>query len=85
MCRECAGRRAVLSLATFGTLAGSRIDAEPWLYAVQICANCVVFDHGACPMTVATLRTGNPCNVFQDGIVDCCEDTGGLLCPGRTM
>lgn len=75
----------VASVTAFGTLAGDRIDAEPWLYSVQICSNCVVVDHGACPMTVGTLRAGNPCNVFQDGIVDCCEDTGGLLCPGRTM
>jgi hypothetical protein len=80
------GSATVLATVTaFGTLGGDRIDAEPWLFSVQICSNCVVVDHGACPMTVQMVRNGNACNVFQDGIVDCCEDTGGLLCPGRTM
>ena len=28
-----------------------------------------------------TPRPGNPCNPYQDGIVDCCHNATGLVCP----
>ena len=69
------------TIKPFGTMGGSRVDGTPFKYAVSVCSNCVVHDLGACPV-VATNK-GNPCNVFQDGIVDCCESAGGLLCPAQ--
>jgi hypothetical protein len=53
---------------------------------VTVCNNtqglCVVVDNGVCPFT-GTPRTGNACNIFQDGVVDCCRDatTNNLICP----
>jgi hypothetical protein len=74
------------TVVAYGELAGSRIEATPWLYPVTICNDCVVALHGACPFTGSGLRTGNPCNIFQDGVVDCCMDsTSGLVCPATTM
>lgn len=65
-----------------GELNGSSIEATPYLYPVSVCNNCVVVNLGACPLTV-TPRTGNACNPFQDGVVDCCVDeSGNLVCPG---
>jgi len=68
----------------YGTLANDTINAEPWSYPVTICNDCVVNPIGVCPQ--AAVHTGNPCNVFQDGLVDCCtSSTGGLICPSSSM
>lgn len=70
----------------FGLEGGSEIDAEPFTYGVSLCNDCVVNVLGACPSTGAAPRTGNPCNPFQDGIIDCCaESNGSLTCPARLM
>jgi hypothetical protein len=69
----------------FGQLAGSRINGTSWSYPVTVCNDCVVSVTGPCPAT-GTIRTGNPCNIFQDGAVDCCTSaSGGLVCPAATM
>lgn len=65
----------------FGTMGGDRIDGSPFQYPVTVCNDCVVVDHGACPVT-GTIRLGNACQPFQDAPVDCCESTAGLVCPG---
>lgn len=65
----------------FGTMGGSRVDGSPFTYPVTVCNDCVVVDHGACPFS-GTLRTGDPCQPFQDGPVDCCRDaSNNLVCP----
>jgi hypothetical protein len=65
----------------YGTMGGSRVDGAPFSYPVTVCNDCVVVDHGACPF-VGTLRTGDPCQPFQDGPVDCCHDANNaLVCP----
>ncbi len=69
------------SVVVFGTLAGDEIDAAPFTYGVTVCTDCVVNDVGSCATFTGTPRTGNPCNPFQDGIVDCCDGAGGLVCP----
>lgn len=67
-----------------GELGDKTIAAEPYFYPVNVCNQCVVNVIGACPVT-GSVRTGNACNVFQDGVVDCCtEDTGVVSCPART-
>jgi hypothetical protein len=68
-----------------GTLGGDPIQSAPFQFPVAVCNNCVVVDNGVCPMTIASPRTGNACNVFQDGVVDCCHDAANnFVCPGTT-
>jgi hypothetical protein len=72
--------KAVIS--PFGSMGGNRVDGTPFQYPVTVCNDCIVFDHGACPIT-GTLRLGNPCQPFQDVAVDCCHDaSNALICPG---
>jgi hypothetical protein len=68
------------TVTMFGQLAGDTIQALPWQYSVTVCNDCVVNNAGPCPVTT-TVRTGNPCNPFQDGIVDCCTNGTTLVCP----
>lgn len=68
----------------FGTMGGSRVDGGPFKYPVTVCNDCVVNDLGACPI-MGTIRTGNACNPFQDGPVDCCESGTSLICPAPAM
>jgi hypothetical protein len=67
-----------------GDLNGDAIESQPYFYPVTVCNDCVINVVGACPMT-GTPRTGNACNLFQDGVVDCCQELdGGITCPART-
>jgi len=81
----------VAQVTLFGQFGGTRVTGETWQYPVTICNDCVVDVHPPmCPMTVTTIRTGDPCNPFQDGTVDCCVDMTDptmpmLTCPGTTM
>jgi hypothetical protein len=68
-------------LVVFGDLAGSEVTSQEFQFPVTICANCITVNAGLCPLPEAG-RQGNACNPFQDGIVDCCETTDGLICPG---
>jgi hypothetical protein len=66
-----------------GDLGGDSVESQPFFYPVTVCNNCVIVNNGACPMTVMSPRTGNACNPFQDGVVDCCVDaSNNLICPG---
>ena len=69
------------TIKPFGTMGGSRVDGTPFKYPISVCSNCIIHDIGACP--AAATNKGNPCNVFQDGVVDCCESANGLLCPAQ--
>ena len=70
------------NIKPFGEMGGSRVDGHPFKYPVSVCSNCVVRDLGACPV-MNVLNKGNPCNPFQDGVVDCCESASGLVCPAQ--
>lgn len=66
----------------FGTMGGDRVDGTPFQYPVTVCNDCVVFNHGACPV-VGTVRLGDSCQPYQDQPVDCCMDAqNNLVCPG---
>jgi hypothetical protein len=68
-----------------GDLNGDSISANPFHYPITVCTDCVVNVIGTCPVTGAP-RTGNACNPYQDGNLDCCDDgAGGLVCPATTM
>jgi hypothetical protein len=76
----------VANVTVFGTEGGGNVNAEPFTYGVTVCstkAPCVVSDLGTCAGLAATVNLGNPCNPFQDGVVDCCEDGTDqhLICP----
>jgi hypothetical protein len=72
----------VATVTMFGTLSGDKIDGQPWQYPVTICNDCVLNDIGVCGGG-AGANLGNPCNMFQDGVVDCCEGANGLVCPAQ--
>lgn len=74
----------IVSKATlFGDLGGDEIEGVPFVYPITVCNDCIVNTIAQCPVPVGTtVRTGNACNAFQDGNVDCCtQPDGRLLCP----
>jgi hypothetical protein len=73
------------NITVFGTLGGGRIDGEPFDYPITVCTNCILHDLGACTMSTSTMNIGNPCNAFQDGVVDCCTFNGAQICPAAPM
>jgi hypothetical protein len=76
------GRVEVIVKATvFGDLSGSDVTSQEYQYPVTICDDCVVNNLGACPLAMAVTNVGNPCNPYQDGMVDCCMGATGLQCP----
>ncbi len=68
----------------FGDYYGDEINSNPFEFPVLVCNDCVV-NVVSCPLPMtATPRQGNACNLFQDGIVDCCnDDINGLTCPAE--
>lgn len=71
----------VATVTMFGTLDGNKLDAQPWQYPVTICNDCVLQNIGTCGAGLTPKNFGNPCNMFQDGVVDCCVNGGSLVCP----
>ncbi len=83
-----AGRVQIQLLAkviVYGNLGGGDDEMEgvPFYYPITACNDCVVNVVGSCPLPFGTVpRAGNDCNVFQDGVVDCCVDADGFaICP----
>lgn len=72
-------------ITAYGALGGSgdEIDGVPFEYPVSVCNGCVAQNLGACPLPAGTMLTegANPCNAFQDGVVQCCTSASGLICP----
>jgi hypothetical protein len=63
-----------------GDLGGDEVRSNSFNYPISVCTDCVINYLGDCPATGT--RTGNPCNIYQDGVVDCCSDAdGALICP----
>lgn len=73
------------SVVIRGELNGDTITSAPYLFPITVCNDCVVVNLGACPV-MGSVRTGNACNPFQDGVVDCCTDaSNNLICPAIAM
>lgn len=80
-------------LTAFGDYYGEEIESTPFQYSVTVCNDCVtrtlLNEMGTGPLVCpapagTTVSEGNPCNPFQDGIVDCCQAAMGdptLICP----
>jgi hypothetical protein len=66
--------------ATGDRLAGN-IDSDPFSYPVVICEGCLIANVASCPYQTAVTNQGNACNVAQDDPVDCCSQSGALVCP----
>ncbi|HWU90471.1 MAG TPA: hypothetical protein VN253_24570 [Kofleriaceae bacterium] len=79
--------QVVATATVYGNLNGSEVEGPPYVYPVTVCNDCVVNVVGACATTPATFmaRPGNPCNPYQDGVVDCCSNGGALVCPAVGM
>jgi hypothetical protein len=75
-----------VTVQIYGTEGGGTIDSEPFTYGVTVCpedAPCVVQDPKVtCDAFTGGALVGNPCNPFQDGMVDCCTTNGKYVCPG---
>jgi hypothetical protein len=77
----------------FGDYYGDQIESSPFQFPVTVCNDCVIANRDpvtgllpACETFEATPRLGNPCNVFQDGVVDCCAAANGVeQCPAVTV
>jgi hypothetical protein len=69
-----------------GEINDNNMTSAPYLFPITVCNDCVVSNLGSCPLPSGVqVRTGNSCNPFQDGVVDCCSDTmGRLVCPAAT-
>lgn len=75
--------QVVATATVYGDLNGSEVEGLPFDYPVTVCNDCVVNVVGTCAATPKTFmpRAGNPCNPFQDGLVDCCTNGADLICP----
>jgi hypothetical protein len=75
----------VATVVVYGDMSGDEITSQEFQFPVTICNDCVVNELGACPLPMGTAltNTGNVCNPYQDGIVDCCRMGADVVCPGR--
>jgi hypothetical protein len=75
--------QVVATAAVYGQLGGSEVRGLPYVYPVTVCSDCVVNVGKTCAETPRSFvpRTGNPCNPYQDGVLDCCKDGDSLVCP----
>ena len=72
----------VANITAYGDIGGDEVDADLFVYPVTVCSNCIVNVVGTCPLPSGTMiLTGDPCNPFQDGLVDCCLDGSVTVCP----
>jgi hypothetical protein len=73
------------SIVVFGDMTGDEVTSQKFTFPVTLCNDCVVNILGACPLPADSApRTGNACNPYQDGSLDCCvEADGALTCPAR--
>lgn len=73
------------SVKVYGSLGGGQVNGRPFTYPVTVCTDCLVVDGGPCAGSGAVRPSStNPCQPYQDGMVTCCEGSGGsadLVCP----
>ena len=71
-----------LTIQALGTTnSGTRMQSDPFHFPVVVCSGCLVANVAPCPYAAAPANTGNACNPAQDLPVDCCTDSGALICP----
>ncbi len=58
----------------------SSVESDPFRFPIRVCDGCLINRLEVCPVA-HPVATGNPCNIAQDGMVDCCTSGTGLVCP----
>lgn len=83
-----AGNTTILNVRVkvFGSMGGGEVESDAFYYPVTVCDGtkvpCVIASVFTCGTPDITVRKGNVCNPFQDGVVDCCTNGTTLMCPG---
>ena len=74
---------AVATFTIEGDMSGQTVTSQRFSFPVTLGFNVVYRSVGSCPLpsSFGMPRTGYACNASQDGIVDCCTDALGLVCP----
>ncbi len=81
-----ARQRTVLDvrIQMVGTKGGGSVQSNVFRYPVEVCIGCLqnILMAGceALPQGFSA-RTGGACQAEQDGVTDCCNGGGGLICP----
>jgi hypothetical protein len=68
-------------IRAFGSTDTQDLESDPFDFPIYVCAGCLVASVLNCPVSAEPNYTGNPCNVAQDNLVDCCSLNGELICP----
>jgi hypothetical protein len=68
------------TIRALGNNLASSVESDPFRYPIRVCDGCLINRIENCPVSHA-VATGNPCNLSQDGMVDCCTSGTGLVCP----
>lgn len=73
----------IVEMRAFGDLGGSNAESASFQYPVDVCYGCLTIDHGPCDGLPKSFMAapGGACNFQQDGVVDCCDDGTGAVCP----
>jgi hypothetical protein len=61
------------------------VTSDPFVYPIKVCQECLLGHVDTCPFAQAAQDQGNPCNIAQDDVVDCCIGGNGLVCPPTVM
>ena len=82
----------IVKATVFGEMAGDDVTSNEFQFPITVCSDCVLnvlrdaMDAPvACPAMMEIANKGNSCNVFQDGVVDCCTKSGMLICPAPVV
>ncbi len=70
-----------VSVQMVGSHGASEVVSNAFRYPIEVCDSCVLNDVGSCDTLPDgfVARTGGSCNVFQDGVIDCCDNF--TVCP----
>ncbi len=72
-----------VSVQLVGTHGGDEVVSNVFRYPVEVCDGCLVANVGACTLLPEGFeaQTGGVCNTLQDGVLECCDSSGALVCP----
>lgn len=68
-------------IRAFGSTDTQDLESDPFDFPIYVCSGCLVASVLNCPVSSKPAYSGNPCNVAQDNLVDCCSLNGELICP----
>jgi len=68
-------------IRAFGSTGTQDYESDPLDFPIYVCSGCLIASVLNCPVAAEPTYTGNPCNVAQDNMVECCSLNGELFCP----